>query len=85
MRNILSFVICIVFMGMLNSQSLPTDQWTYMAIDTSRELMSPPGGPEWLRSFGIDATDINRDGLLVTAFLVHHYYKFQIQRYFYKM
>lgn len=33
-----------------------------MPIDTGREMMNPIGGPEWLRSFGIDAADINRDG-----------------------
>ncbi len=33
-----------------------------MAIDTSREMILPADGPDWLRSFGIDAADINRDG-----------------------
>ncbi len=49
---------------MLVSQSIPTDRWTYIRVDSTREQINPPGGPEWLRSFGIDAADINRDGYL---------------------
>jgi hypothetical protein len=58
----LILLIFICFTGIIYSQSLPTDQWTYISIDTTREMMHPPGGPDWLRSFGIDATDINKDG-----------------------
>ena len=62
MKRYIALLISIQFGTLLFSQSLPADRWSYMPIDTSRELMDPPGGPEWLRSFGIDATDINRDG-----------------------
>jgi len=62
MKTILTFIFSIVLTGTLLSQTIPVDQWSYMAIDTSREMMNPPGGPDWLRSFGIDATDINKDG-----------------------
>ena len=62
MKLFQSFFIGILFVGMLNSQSLQTDQWTYIEIDNSREMISPPEGPDWLRAFGIDAVDINKDG-----------------------
>ena len=44
------------------AQVIPTGQWTYIEIDSARHMIRPVGGPDWLRSFGIDATDINRDG-----------------------
>ncbi len=62
MKKILCVLVCLFITAAMVSQSIPTDQWTYSAIDTSREMIHPVGGPDWLRSFGIDATDINRDG-----------------------
>ncbi len=64
MFRIISFILLILisFTGIIYSQTIPTDQWTYISIDTTREMMHPAGGPDWLRSFGIDATDINKDG-----------------------
>ncbi len=62
MRNILTFVFYSLFSAILFSQSIATEQWTYIELDNDREMMNPPGGPDWLRSFGIDAADINRDG-----------------------
>jgi hypothetical protein len=48
--------------SLLVAQPLPTDRWMYIPIDSSREMMRPADGPQWLRSFGIDAADINHDG-----------------------
>jgi hypothetical protein len=62
MKSILSFLLITLLAIPVLSQSLPTDRWTYVAIDTSREMMLPADGPDWLRSFGIDAADINMDG-----------------------
>ncbi len=62
MKFIQTLIFSLVFIGILNSQPLTTDRWTYIEIDNSREMMSPSDGPDWLRSFGIDAIDINRDG-----------------------
>lgn len=64
MRSFIIILIALLPTIILNSQSLPTDRWTYIQIDSTRELLQPPGGPNWLRSFGIDAADINRDGYL---------------------
>jgi hypothetical protein len=44
------------------AQEIASDQWTYMEVDSTRDMIHPVDGPEWLRSFGIDAMDINRDG-----------------------
>lgn len=57
----LTFTALLLF-GWLQAQNLPVDQWTYIEIDSTREMMHPIDGPDWLRSFGIDAADINRDG-----------------------
>ena len=62
MKRALSFLGFVLIAGSLFSQTIPADQWSYLAIDTSREMMNPMGGPDWLRSFGIDAADINKDG-----------------------
>lgn len=62
MKSMLSILLSILLSGTLFSQSIPANQWSYIAIDTSREMLNPLGGPDWLRSFGIDATDINKDG-----------------------
>jgi len=64
MKPLLSLIAGILLSGTLLSQTIPADRWSYMAIDTSREMLNPPGGPDWLRSFGIDARDINRDGYM---------------------
>ena len=47
--------------------SMPVDQWTYLEIDNQRDMIHPIDGPDWLRSFGIDAADVNRDGYLDIA------------------
>lgn len=48
----------------LLAQPLASDQWTYLALDSTREMMDPKDGPGWLRSFGMDASDINNDGYM---------------------
>ncbi|MFH0758211.1 MAG: VCBS repeat-containing protein [Bacteroidota bacterium] len=62
MRTSMVLLFCFLIKGFLEAQSLPVDQWKYIPVDTSREKMLPVGGPDWLRSFGIDAVDINGDG-----------------------
>ena len=62
MKKTILLGISIFCSGFLFSQALPINHWTYLEIDNSREMLATPDGPEWLRSFGIDAADINRDG-----------------------
>jgi len=62
MKNAMLLGISIFCSGILFSQTLPVNDWTYLEIDNNREMLAPVDGPEWLRSFGIDAADINRDG-----------------------
>jgi len=62
MKRHTALLLCMLLGAMLFSQAIPTNQWTYLSVDTTREMMNPPDGPDWLRSFGIDARDINSDG-----------------------
>jgi hypothetical protein len=64
MKHTFLLILGFLVTGTLFSQSLPASRWSYIAIDTSREMMNPKDGPDWLRSFGIDASDINKDGYL---------------------
>ena len=62
MKKNLLLVTFIVFSISIAAQNIPAHQWTYIEIDSTREMIQPMDGPDWLRSFGIDAIDINRDG-----------------------
>lgn len=62
MKIFLTLILTLSFTLFLNSQSLPTDQWTYINVDSTRDMIHPTDGPDWLRAFGIDAADINGDG-----------------------
>jgi hypothetical protein len=62
MKNLLLIAFSIILHSVTYAQELPADQWTYIEIYSSRERITPPEGPEWLRSFGVNALDINRDG-----------------------
>lgn len=44
-------------------KKLPLNQWTYIEIDSTRGKWGDWKEPEWLRYFGLDAGDLNRDGL----------------------
>lgn len=43
-----------------------SDQWTYIQVDDEKTKWGdyPEATPEWLRYFGLDMADINRDGYL---------------------
>ena len=51
-----------------------TAQWKYQAIDSSKQKWGDWDAPEWLRYFGLDAGDVNHDGLLdvVSGRYVYH-------------
>ena len=61
-KHLISSIAALFCLGIIYSQTLPVDRWTYMEIDSTRDLMKPMDGPDWFRSFGIDAIDINMDG-----------------------
>jgi hypothetical protein len=42
--------------------ALPLNKWQHIYIDTDRAKWGDEAQPEWLRYFGLDFSDINRDG-----------------------
>jgi hypothetical protein len=46
----------------LFSQPLSIDQWHYIQVDSSRQKWGDWAEPSWLRYFGLDMKDINKDG-----------------------
>jgi hypothetical protein len=64
MKQIISIILLFAGLEQAMPQSLSTGQWQYIELDNQREMIHPADGPDWLRSFGIDAGDINRDGYL---------------------
>jgi len=59
--------LCILFLSVFAAnaqQTLPLDQWHYIQVDSAREKWGDLDEPEWLRYFGLDVSDINKDGYL---------------------
>ena len=48
----------------LKPDKLPLDKWTYIQVDDSRGKWGDFDKPDWMRYFGLDASDINNDGYL---------------------
>lgn len=44
--------------------TLATDRWTYVAVDSAKAMWGEFDAPEWLRYFGLAAADLNDDGFL---------------------
>ncbi len=44
------------------SQHQAVDQWQYIQVDSSRQKWGDWAEPAWLRYFGLDMKDINKDG-----------------------
>jgi hypothetical protein len=44
------------------AQKLALDKWKYIEVDNSRQKWGDWAQPDWLRYFGLDMMDINRDG-----------------------
>ena len=42
--------------------TLATDRWTYVEIDSAKAMWGEFAEPEWLRYFGLAAADLNGDG-----------------------
>jgi hypothetical protein len=45
-----------------SGQKIPLDKWKYIEVDSIRQKWGDFDQPEWLRYFGLDAKDINKDG-----------------------
>jgi hypothetical protein len=45
-------------------EKLSIDKWTYIEVDNSRGKWGDFDKPDWMRYFGLDASDINNDGYL---------------------
>lgn len=45
-------------------QKIQLDRWQYIEVDSTRQKWGDFNEPEWLRYFGLDARDINKDGYL---------------------
>lgn len=45
-----------------SDQKLSLDQWSYIQVDNSRDRYVIPGSQSWWSYFGLDMTDVNRDG-----------------------
>lgn len=65
-KLILRFVMLACLISTMSgfAQKLSIDQWTYIEADSSRQKWGDWNQPEWLRYFGLDASDINKDGYL---------------------
>ncbi len=61
--EIKSLTLCILFIGISFISSAQNEKWSYFAIDSSKQKWGDWDEPEWLRYFGLDFNDVNRDGL----------------------
>jgi hypothetical protein len=60
------FFLQILIMGLTinfaSSQKLVLDKWKYIEADNNRQKWGDWAEPEWLRYFGLDIMDLNKDG-----------------------
>ncbi len=59
--SLLLLLISLTCSNKVLSQKISISQWKHIAIDTSRTKWGDYDKPEWLRYFGTDAVDINKD------------------------
>lgn len=60
--GLLIFLVLIAFKFELDSQPLPLTRWKYIQVDSTRQKWGDFQSPDWLRYFGLDFGDVNRDG-----------------------
>lgn len=58
----LFLVLSFVLIDISNAQSLEIQNWTYIQIDSTKQKWGDWNDPDWLRYFGLDFGDVNRDG-----------------------
>ena len=61
-RLFLQLVMLGLIINLLSAQKLTLDKWKYIEVDNKRQKWGDWAEPEWLRYFGLDMMDINRDG-----------------------
>ncbi|NAS12312.1 FG-GAP repeat domain-containing protein [Poritiphilus flavus] len=69
-----SCLVYFVSAPLLQAQT-SSDSWTYIEIDSTKQMWGDWAKPEWLRYFGLDAGDIDRDGdldILSGRYLYHN-------------
>jgi hypothetical protein len=66
--------IIILLLSPLSSLLSQSFQWTYLPIDSSKQKWGDWAEPQWLRYFGLDFGDVDRDGLMdvVSGRYVYH-------------
>ncbi len=65
MKNLgLIFLLSTILIAPAFSQSEKLNNWKYISVDNNRAKWGDFDEPEWLRYFGVDALDVNKDGYL---------------------
>ncbi len=63
-KSLLPFLALLLISITVSAQKLALDKWKYIEVDNSRQKWGDWGEPDWLRYFGLDMMDINKDGFL---------------------
>ena len=62
--KIIGSLLMVLLCGALPAQVFDTQNWTYVPVDSNKQKWGDWAQPEWLRYFGLDAGDVDRDGQL---------------------
>lgn len=57
-----ALIVSQFFSGKINGQAFNKNNWTYIPVDSTKQKWGDWDKPEWLRYFGLDFGDVNRDG-----------------------
>ena len=57
-----AFILFICITLISSSSFAQSEAWTYIPVDSLKQKWGDWAEPEWLRYFGLDAADINKDG-----------------------
>ncbi len=61
-RTFLLLLLFLITIFRAMAQPLPVNRWKYLEVDSVRQKWGDWSEPSWLRYFGLDIKDINRDG-----------------------
>ena len=63
MKKVILLILIIgITIDLAFAQKLDLDKWTYIEADSSRQKWGDWAEPDWLRYFGLDFMDLNKDG-----------------------